>query len=258
MRPISVLSTAFLGLVIWTAPAAAQTAAQPGSPAVTPTITRGEAGPASAYVWGGLWFSNHYLGGYVGGLKSLNETGDLWSDGWVLRADASGGRYTYSNLPGFRNIDVGTLDSDIMIGYRTKAAKGTFAFYAGPSYAFHQNPDPAADLRGTEFGAKFLAEYSGPLSDDLEGYAQASYNTSYSTYSMAGRVLHRFSDNVWAGGQATLYGNKAPYTESTFGPYVKIITSFGEVGISGGYRHVYTSGGSDGYFASIYVGLPLE
>ena len=57
--------------------------------------------------------------------------------------------------------------------------------------------------------------------------------------------------------QATLFGNEAPYRESTFGAVMKVNAKFGEVGLSGGYRHVYTSGHSDGYFASAYVGIPI-
>lgn len=70
--------------------------------------------------------------------------------------------------------------------------------------------------------------------------------------------MFRTSEAVWIGPQVTLYGNNAPYQESTFGPNVKINTDFGELGFSGGYRHVYTSGNPDGYFASIYLGLPIE
>ncbi len=145
-----------------------------------------------------------------------------------------------------------------MLGYREKVAKGTFSIYAGPSYAFHQNPDPAAGIRGTEWGGKVLAEYSAQLDMDLDGNMQGSYSTAFDTYSVAGRLLYRVSDTALIGPQVTLFGDNAPYQESTFGPFLKINTAFGEIGFSAGYRHVYTSGNSDGYFASAYLGLPIE
>lgn len=227
------------------------------SQSLAPAVTEGEYGSASAYAWAGIWFSNHYVGGYGGAIKALNETDDLWSDGWVLRFDVSGGDYRYDSI-GFTDIRVGTLDTDVMVGYRKKIDKGTFSAYIGPSYAFHHNPDPAADIHGTEFGARILADYVAPLDDGVDGYVQGSYSTAFSTYSLAGRLLFRVSDTVWIGPQATLFGNNAPYQESTFGPVLKINTNFGEIGFSGGYRHVFTSGNPDGYFASAYLGLPIE
>lgn len=258
MRFSSLLSMALCVFAALIGSAQAQSSSeQPVTPSLTPGLTQGEAGPASAYAWAGLWFSNHYVGGYGGAIKALNETDDLWSDGWVLRFDASGGSYRYDSV-GFSDIRVGTLDADVMVGYRNKVGKGTFSAYIGPSYAFHHNPDPAADIRGTEFGVKILADYSGSVDEDLDGYVQGSYSTTFSTYAFAGRLLYRVSDAVWLGPQITLYGNNAPYQESTFGPYIRVNTGFGELGFSGGYRHVYTSGHPDGYFASVVLGFPIE
>ncbi len=257
MRIFPLLSMMLFTTAALIGPVRAQSTEQPVNPSLTPTVTRGDAGAASVYAWAGLWFSNHYVGGYIGAIKALNEADDLWSDGWVLRFDASGGSYSYNSI-GYNDLRIGTLDSDVMLGYRQKIDKGTFAAYIGPSYAFHQNPDPAADIRGTEFGVKIMADYSAPLDEDFRGNLQGSYTTTFSTYAFAGRLVYRISDMVSVGPQATVFGNNAPYQESTFGPYMGINMGFGELGISGGYRHVYTSGNSDGYFASIYFGLPIE
>ncbi|WP_214625345.1 cellulose biosynthesis protein BcsS [Sphingobium nicotianae] len=236
--------------------ALAQSTGETVNPSLPPVAAKTEAGTVSTYAWAGTWFSDHYLGGYLGAMKSLNATGDLWTDGFVLRGDVSGGSYRYDST-GFVNVRVGTLDSDVMLGYRKNVGKGAFSAYVGPSYAFHHNPDPAAALRGDEFGAKFLAEYSGSLAQNLEGSLQGSYRTTFSTYSLTGRLLYRVSDSAWIGPQATLFGNDSPFRESTFGGVLKINTKFGEIGVSGGYRHVYTSGNSDGYFASAYLGIPF-
>ena len=39
---------------------------------------------------------------------------------------------------------------------------------------------------------------------------------------------------------------------------VSAVISVCEIGVAAGYRHVYTSGNSDGYFATIYLGLPIQ
>lgn len=258
MRKIAMIPMAALNVAALMAPLHAQSREQnPVSTAATPVIPVGEGGPAPAYAWAGTWFSNNYLGGYVGGMAALNEEHDLWSDGAVLRADLSAGRYEY-NSAGFIDRHVRTIDAALLIGYRKKIGKGGVAIYAGPSYIEHHNPDPAADLRGDRFGGKVLAEYTTPIGQNFEWTLQGSFNTAYDTFSLAGRVVYHVSDSVWAGGQATLFGNEAPYRESTFGPLLKVNTSFGEVGFSGGYRHVYTSGHRDGYYASVYLGLPIN
>ena len=256
MRTVSFLSAASIAVLVALAPAQAQQPGEPINPSLTPAPT-GEGGPASAYAWAGGWFSNHYAGGYAGIMKALNDSDDLWSDGFSFRVDGSGGSYTYDSM-GFNNINVDTYDVDAMIGYRAKVNKGMFSIYVGPTYQSHDNPDPAADIRGSEFGAKVLADISGPLADNLDGYAQGSFSTAFSTYSLTGRLLWHVSDTVWLGPQATLFGNNAPYSESTFGPYLKFNTNFGEIGVAAGYRHAYTSGHSDGYFATIYLGLPIQ
>ena len=201
MRSFFTLSMTLCLSVIFTVPAHAQSTGESVNPSLPPVPTQADSGAASAYIWAGTWFSDQYFGGYAGGMKSLNATDDLWADGFVLRADVSGGRYRYDS-PGFVNIRVGTLDADVMLGYRKNVGKGAFSAFVGPSYAFHHNPDPVADLRGDEFGAKFLAEYSGLLDPKLEGTLQGSYRTTYSTYAVTARMLYRASDTVWIGPQA--------------------------------------------------------
>lgn len=235
----------------------AQTSGEPASSSVSPSVPAAEGAPPAAYVWAGGWFSNHYAGGYAGGMKALNKDNSLWDDGFVVRLDVSGGRYTY-NAPGFLDKNIGTVDADVMLGYRNNTDKGTFGVYVGPAYLTHDNSDPAASIRGSKTGAAVLAEYSNTINKNLEVYLQGRFATPFSTYSTTGRVLYKIADDVWLGPQVTLNGNDAPYKELTAGPFLKFNTHFGEIGFTGGYRHPMKSGNADGYFASVYFAVPIR
>lgn len=255
----SITSMAALAAAMAMAGAAhAQTSAEPASAAVSPSVApvAGAQAP-SAYAWGGAWFSNHYAGGYGGAMKALNADNSLWDDGAVVRVDVSGGRYTY-NAVGFSDEDVGIVDATVMVGYRKNTDNGSFSAYVGPAYIEHDNDDPAASIRGSEFGAAVLAEYVNRPSQNVELYLQGRFSSPFSTYGGAARALYRVSEGVWLGPQVTLYGNDATYQEITVGPFAKVNTTFGEIGVTGGYRHPTKSGNKDGYFASVYFALPLR
>jgi len=256
---MAVLAAALAAAGLAPGAAHAQTSAQPASSAVTtPTPVDGDAAaPPTAYGWGGVWFSNHYAGGYGGVMQSLKRDGSLWEDGPVMRLDVSGGQYTYNNAPAYVGEEVGIVDADIMVGYRKFTDSGTFSGWVGPAYIEHDNPDPAAAIRGSKFGAAFLGEYQNTFNKNLEVSLQGRFATPFSTWSAAARGLYKVSGPLWLGPQATLYGND-DYKELTVGPFAKLNTSFGEVGVTGGYRHPMTSGNKDGYFASVYFAVPLR
>jgi hypothetical protein len=248
---------AFVGALAVAGVAHAQASGEPASPSLSPSVPVVEGAPPSAYVWAGAWFSNHYAGGYGGVLKALNRDSSLWDDGFVVRLDVSGGRYTY-NTPGLSNVNVGTVDADVMLGYRKNTAIGNIGAYVGPSYVAHNNPDPAASIRGSKVGATFRAEYANTTNKNLEFHLQGRFSTPFSTYSADAQVLYKISGDVWLGPEVTLYGNNAPYQEISVGPFLKVNTHFGEVGVSGGYRHPVRAGNADGYFASVYFAVPIH
>jgi len=235
----------------------AQTSTGPASSSLSPSVPVVEGAPPSAYAWAGAWFSNHYAGGYGGAMKALNRDNSLWDDGFVVRLDASGGHYNYYTA-GLSNVNVSTVDADVMLGYRKNTDIGNISAYVGPSYLTHNNPDPAAPIHGSKVGATFLAEYNNTVNKNLEFYLQGRFATPFSTYSAAGRVLYKVAGDVWLGPEVTLYGNNAPYQEISVGPFLKVNTHFGEVGFSGGYRHPVRAGNADGYFASVYFAVPLH
>lgn len=248
-----------LGISIGAATAAnAQPTEQPGFMPIVPALTVGKGTAPSTYGWAGTWFSNSYVGGYAGLMRTLNKSNNLWDDGFFIRFDSTGGSYNYSSVS-YGSADVGMWTGDLMLGYRKRIdTTGTLSVSLGPAFEYHNNPDPAADIRGTEVGAKILAEYSSTIDQNFQVNLQGSFATPFSVYAASGRVLYQVVDKVWVGPQATLYGNNAPYQEGTFGAFVKVDTEYGEFGVSGGYRRPFTSGDPDGYFASLFFGLPIQ
>lgn len=229
---------------------------QPTSASVTPAVPVTEGAPPSAYVWAGGYVSNHYTGGYAGGVKSLNIDKSLYDDGFAIRGDLSGGEYTY-NAPGYLDKSVSLFDADLMAGYRHSTNIGTFAGYAGLAYTDHHNPDPAARLRGSETGLALLGEYQQNADKDTQVYAQARYASPFETWSGSARVLWKVSDRVWVGPQISALRNKT-YNEVSGGPFVKVDTGRGEFGFSAGYRHPGSSGDPSGYYATAYFALPIR
>lgn len=254
---MAVLAAALAAAAVAPGAAHAQASAQPASSAVSPSVPTETAAPPTAYGWGGVWFSNHYAGGYGGVMQSLKPDGSLWEDGPAMRFDVSGGQYTYNNGPAYVGEEIGVVDVDLMVGYRKFTQSGTFSGWVGPAFIQHDNPDPAASIRGSKLGAAVLGEYQNTFNKNLEVSLQGRFATPFSTWSAAARGLYKVSGPLWVGPQVTLYGNDN-YKELTVGPFAKLNTSFGEVGVSGGYRHPITSGNKDGYFASVYFSVPLR
>jgi hypothetical protein len=260
---VRILSYCFVAVALAFAANSAQaqstqaTASMPS--AITPTISLGQGTAPTTYGWAGTWFSDHYAGGYVGAVTALNS--NLWTNGFLLRGDVSAGRYNY--VSSGSDVDVTMHGADMMLGYRAIVGTSSFTIYGGPSYEAQPNGDPAAAIHGTKVGAKVFGDFSNKLTQDLELDLQGSFATPFSTYSATARLLYQVADRIWVGPQATLYGNRAPYQEGTVGAYVKYVARNYEMGASGGYRHpMKTTSGSlsdaDGYFASIYIGVPFH
>lgn len=237
--------------------ASAQGVEIPAGSSLTPSAPVTEGAPPRGYAWGGAWISNHYAGGYAGVMQSLSSDRSLWEDGYVLRLDANGGGYSYS-APGFVDRNVGFFDGDVMVGYRKSSAAGNFGGYMGLVHISHDNADPAAPIRGSKTGVAAAGEYSNTFDKRVEVALQGRYASPFSTWSASGRALWKVTDYAWLGPQVTYVENDAPYKEMTVGPLLKFNTSFGEVGISGGYRHPIDSDAGDGYFASVYLSVPVR
>lgn len=212
-----------------------------------------EGTPPSGYAWGGGWMSNHYAGAYGGGMLALNPNRSLWEDGFAVRGDISAGRYSYNAI----DRHVGLFDGDLLVGYRKATEAGNFGGYVGVAHIKHDNNDPAARLRGSKTGVAVLGEYSNTINKKVEVNLQGRYAEPFSSWSVSGRALWKMGDYQWFGPQVSFLRND-DYKEMTVGPLLKTMTSFGEVGLSGGWRHPIDSNNKDGYFASVYVAVPIR
>jgi hypothetical protein len=136
----------------------------------------------------GVWFSGYdYAKGanyvYTGSIFALN--GDLSRNGFFLRL--YGSRVAYDLNPG----DGRGYQADVMLGYRVITPKIEGGLYVGADYQnYRLDPDdPTAEVRGTDWGFKVVADLATvregtPFYFALEG----EYSTAFQTYWARGRA----------------------------------------------------------------------
>lgn len=225
------------------------------SSATIPGAPVTEGAPPSGYAWGGAWISNHYQGGYAGAVKALNAENSLYESGFAIRGDINVGEYGY-NTSGLTDHEVGLVDADLMLGYRSSTEGGTLSAYVGVAYVDHDNSDPTAPLRGSETGLAVALEYQHTPNTQTEIQLQARYASPFETWSGSGRILWDVSDRFSIGPEVALSNNR-DYSEVTIGPHLRVRAGAGELGFSAGYRHPTRTEDDDGYYASAYFALPI-
>jgi cellulose biosynthesis protein BcsS len=267
-RLVSLLSHALLVAcaslsVVLSAAGQTQTPAAPGFTGFPTQSTPMPGTPPWMETWTGFGFTNHYYGGWFGGVAALNNTRNVWSDGFVVRFEGTAGHYDYrtsSVLGGEANATL--HGGGLMVGYRAKVGEGLLTGYVGWNYEHHQTNDLSASIHGTEVGAKVLAEYYTPIGTSMDFYGQASYSSAFDTFYLFARPGFKVAQNIWIGPEASLYGNRAPFQEWRAGAFIHLQFPqyiMGDLIISGGYRDPYKSGvssgtnhgGSTGYYAQI-------
>jgi hypothetical protein len=99
--------------------------------------------------WLGFGATQSYYGTWVGGVVALNPQHNVWDSGFVLRGEATIGRYDVDNNPFQDNVL--THGASWMFGYRQKIGDGLLTGYIGANYEDHDNdqvrPDPRAGSR---------------------------------------------------------------------------------------------------------------
>ena len=232
------------------------------APTVAPIFmppTSVSSGTVSSYAWTGSYFTNSFVGAYIGGLVPFNR--NLGSEGPLLRIAASGGRYSADFFSSSSSVasenKVSMLGGEVLLGYRKKFGEGWLTGYLGGAFENHDNPDPTASIRGSQGGGKGVVEYWGPLTQNVTVYGTASYSTVFETWSAFGRVGYKVADKVTIGSEGSLFGNNAPYREARIGPFITVGMPFGEVSVSGGYR-APTTPGADGYYVNIFFGYEFH
>jgi hypothetical protein len=200
-----------------------------------------------------------FAGAYGGVVGAVN--GNVYSDGVLLRLDGLGGDYKYSS-PAFPNIEVGIANGDAMVGYRKKVGDGFVTGYVGVAFESHDNPDPAAALRGTEVGGKVLGEYSTPITRYLDFYGFAYYATPFQSYQAYAHLGFKVAPKVTIGPEVGETGNKV-YREDKIGGFVGFELPFGRFIVSSGYYQPHTSSSSGlgtqpGAYLNLFLGFDFH
>jgi cellulose biosynthesis protein BcsS len=210
--------------------------------------------------WANTWFgfgaTATFMGGYAGFVFSPQR--DLWNNGVVLRGGAILGAYDYNGAAPFNNEKVTTGSGEALVGYRwaiDSSQTRWFTAYVGGNLEGHDQPDPAALLRGTRFGVKGMVELIGPVAERLNFYGQASYSTAFDTYFAIGRLQYRFTDKIEFGPEVIALGDVA-IDEMRAGAALTFATSFGNVILSGGYLWPTRNTGGivkEGFYGNVHL-----
>jgi hypothetical protein len=180
----------------------------------------------------------------------------VWGEGWIFRAGFQAGRYDAGSTIGGTG-DVDTNGAEIQIGYRKRIGVAWFGIYVGPSYETHRNDDPAAAIRGTEFGGKVTGDFYMPLTTVTNISAQAFYATPFHTYYVTGRLGLTAVVPGWTiGPEVATFGNEA-YRDFRAGAFVNVPTWFGHLIVSGG-SLTALSDAKSGYYVNTHLGFNLN
>lgn len=161
--------------------------------------------------WTGLTAGPNYIYGYVG--TGMFLMGDADRGGLVARLGMGGGDY---RTAGDNPHDVVQYDANLMIGYRTPGDGAVLGLYAGGDFSRHDNKDPDAKPRGTEWGAKGLLEAYAPLGEAFFLAGFGTYSTAFETYATDIKLAYRVTETLSFGPETGAVGS-AGFTQARAG-----------------------------------------
>jgi hypothetical protein len=207
----------------------------PAMAADLPTKARPIA-PVSAAEWlnlfGGAavdksgWFAD------AGMVAAFNR--NLNQAGWLFRIRGGGGHYEYNRAPGFvQGVDYAV--GEVMLGYHVFVGRSRLTGYLGANVEQHDNPDPGATVKGTEWGAKVQGEIFTDHTPHMYSFVLATYSTAYDSYFALGKVGFRWLPQFSVGPEAMALGNDR-FDSTRAGGFVAFeVTRSSSVIFSGGY-----------------------
>jgi Cellulose biosynthesis protein BcsS len=240
--------------------------------------------------WAGFGGSNNWYGGWAGFNYAFNH--NVWSEGLLLRGEGGGGHYDYTQPTifhgspidgGFVNATYGT--GAVLLGWRHYipgvGVSTHIDGFVGVEYQNQNNPDPTADVRGTEWGAKFIGDIYSRLSQYQDFFGMASFSFAFDTWLVLARPGFLLTQpggiEWWIGPDLQAFGNghgflqdssgcngartsgglaSCKYDEGRIGGFVHLVIPnnplWGDWIVAGGYRKpLLANGGGDGYYAQI-------
>lgn len=178
--------------------------------------TAGEYGGGSTILFAGgdIREKSHYP--YVGLVHHFS--GDILSDGFLVRAFAYSADYEYDTLAG--NIDGDAVGADLMIGYQKVYEGYSLRGYLGIDYEDHDlSPDNIYDSnRGSDTGVKAQFEYETDYAKHNYASLIASYGTAKDRYWARLRAGREYSGYV-IGPEVMLTGDDE-FDEQRIGAFV--------------------------------------
>jgi Cellulose biosynthesis protein BcsS len=221
------------------------------TPGPVPVVTSGA--PPYMEAWLGFGLTQSYYGTWVGGVVALNPQRNVWESGFVLRGEATIGRYDVENNP-FQD-SVLMHGASWMFGYRQRIGEGTLTGYIGANYENHDNDSKFDRVRGLEVGFRALVEYYTRITPSWDIYAQASHSTAFDTTFLFARSGFQLSSTIWAGPETAYFRNVSDYSENRLGAFVRFENGFFGNGItlSGGWVNALRGEDDDGWYAALNI-----
>lgn len=191
------------------------------------------------------WYS------YVGARHHFS--GDLTSDGFLLRAFALYGQYDYtSNAVAGGKVDGDVVGFDTMLGYQKRLESIYLRGYVGLDYEDHDlSPDNVFDSnRGSDFGVKVQGEIETDLRSPYYGALIASYGSAKERY--WARLRGGYNLNGYIVGPEGLATGNDESSEQRLGAFL-MLTNLGPVGltVSTGYSDVDDNRGGGSLYGTL-------
>jgi len=197
--------------------------------------------------------SGHFLAGgeasardfytYVGAVLPL--PGNRLGQGFVQRYWLDYFGYEFQGAPG--EVRARAWGAEALVGYQTSSQRNWGSLYVGVRYTDTTltPADPGADVSGSAFGVKVLAEGETWLDERWRVNGIASYAFAQSGYWVRGRALRTLPNRLHLGPEVVLAGNPDYDTQR----YGLVLGGFralgGSLDVKGGYST--GSSGSSGY-----------
>jgi len=156
--------------------------------------------------------------GYIG--LTYHYSGDILSDGILVRTSVSRGNYEYKT--DFGETDADVVGFGLMLGYQKVMESFTARGFIGLDYEDHDfSPDNIFDdNRGSDTGVKVQAELESDFSSPNYASVFASYGTAKDRYGLRLRGGRDFSGFV-VGPEIVLIGDQE-YDEQRLGAFLTV------------------------------------
>ena len=194
--------------------------------------------------WAGADASSNVWLAYSG--ATVAPFGDVWSDGWRLRAVGGYGQYEVTY--GKTRYAARTTSTDLVIGYQKRFGDLTAKLFAGASYVGLDAVAKNGSKRVSEpeIGFKSALELWLDIGDHAFASLDLAGTTAHASFSARVRYGYRISPPLALGPEMILNGNdtwagadrghleRALHNDSRFGGFARFQWTGGEASVSGG------------------------